>query len=631
MRNKSDLSELFEQGRKASPEAPVDKVLSVLETGKTSPLAAKYSLRPKRIKLFNNPLKILIMITPIIIISAAFLLINPTTNKVPVGEKLSFPNHQAINTINQEEKINQEKVKIIEPKQQIAKKQILTGKSLGIPVSQVSKIERDTVFTGIILDLSKEELTRLGFMFDEEGYYYLNKLPDGSKLNFWSWQAKQDTSVEKSGSNYLSIAITQKGGSFGFASGGLVNMSNKSKLNELDFYPVLTTDLNGEDLYPINQIKAKVYSDFELMNDTLVPVLFTAARLGGYKTGDKLIWFKVSDKFFDLLKTRQSELSRSIYNQVKTLLDGQLPANRVNYDFPSSLSLDNAIRLSPEILKCMGINYSKTTIDINIRAIEYWFKIRLMIINGGTSMSAKTTRVNPIKAPSDTLLPTTESIILLGISNVGNMKIVDMPTRVYRQLNRKDLTFQQYLNLCIPVMIDSAGLDQDGKETVFWIYPNERFFNCLPPEIAGPMKKEFDYHVHESFVITEDMPTFQVGAIKSKVNSEDSLILYLEPVPCVYFTNLCESLPGLDYVNLYPNPATEKLNVDLVLQKAKKIRFRVIDMGGRVITDYGAPENYPESGQFKYQMDISKLQSGLYMLVMTDEEGAKLSKRFVKN
>ena len=44
------------------------------------------------------------------------------------------------------------------------------------------------------------------------------------------------------------------------------------------------------------------------------------------------------------------------------------------------------------------------------------------------------------------------------------------------------------------------------------------------------------------------------------------------------------------------------------------------DLGGRVISDAGAPENYPDGGQFKHQLDISKLQSGFYLLVMTDEE-----------
>lgn len=86
----------------------------------------------------------------------------------------------------------------------------------------------------------------------------------------------------------------------------------------------------------------------------------------------------------------------------------------------------------------------------------------------------------------------------------------------------------------------------------------------------------------------------------------------------------------MDYVNLYPNPATDKLNIDLVLQHAKKIRFRIVDLGGSVISDDGSPENYPDGGQFKYQFDISKLQAGLYLLLMSDEEGSRLTKRFVK-
>jgi hypothetical protein len=169
------------------------------------------------------------------------------------------------------------------------------------------------------------------------------------------------------------------------------------------------------------------------------------------------------------------------------------------------------------------------------------------------------------------------------------------------------------------------------NEVIFWIYPNERFFNCLPPEIAVPMKKEFDFQSFAPMVIVEDMPIFRTSPVGKKGINQDSVSANPEPVPCVYFTNLCESLPGVDYVNLYPNPATDKLNVDLVLQSAKKIRFRVLDLGGRVITDDGAPEDFTEGGKVKHQLDVSRLQNGLYLLLMTDEEGARLTRRFVKN
>jgi phage/plasmid primase-like uncharacterized protein len=54
-------------------------------------------------------------------------------------------------------------------------------------------------------------------------------------------------------------------------------------------------------------------------------------------------------------------------------------------------------------------------------------------------------------------------------------------------------------------------------------------------------------------------------------------------------------------------------------------------MGGRVLSDEGKPQIYSEGGQFKHTVDVSKLQNGLYLLILTDDEGAKVTRRFVKN
>jgi hypothetical protein len=635
MKKEKSLSHFFELARKEAQQVPVGEIASLTASGKTSPLAAKAAFRPRRILRMFNPTKILIMTTFIVIITTLVLFFNPANRE---AMKDGEPRMEVIG--QKTERLSDDKtdrsegraiISKITPNQSVRKENNHKGVQVLNPAPLLPPEAKDTVFKGIILDLSKEELTRLGFVFDDEGYYYLNQLQDGSMLNFWSWQAKPVTRKDKLGSNYYSLTVDQAGGSTGFASGIIVNKSNKSQVHDFDFYPVLTTNLNGEDLNPIKQIMGKIFTEFDSMNDTLVPVLFTYRKLGGLKSEDKLIWFKVSDRFFDLINSEQSGQARYIYNRAKAMNAGSLTANRVNYNFQLILQMNNAIRLTPEVLKCMGINYSATSIDIRVRAIEYWFNISLTVKNGETYMSGSTDPVRPIRNPADTLLPTTESIILLGTSNVGNMKIVDMPTRVYRQLNRKEMTFQQYLNLCIPVMVEGAIPDTHGNETIFWIYPNERFFNCLPPEIAVPMKKEFDFQSFAPMVIVEDMPIFRTSPVGKKGINQDSVSANPEPVPCVYFTNLCESLPGVDYVNLYPNPATDKLNVDLVLQSAKKIRFRVLDLGGRVITDDGAPENFTDGGQVKHQLDVSKLQNGLYLLLMTDEEGARLTRRFVKN
>jgi len=313
------------------PEIPISEIQSLLESGKTTPLAAKRSFSPRRIttRLFN-PLKLFIMITTFAIVITALLTFN------------AIEHRELIENVGPVESQKNEKPEIVNIQTDKSLKQASTSepKSLGIPVQYQVKSDgsnlKDTVFKGIILDLSKEELSRLGFMFDDEGYYYLNKLPDGSKMNCWSWQMNQDERVVGSGLNYVEVVTSRRGGSFGFASGGFVNKVNKSALHDFDFYPVLTTDLNGENPYPISQVEAKVRNSFEYMNDTLVPVMFSRAKLGGYNTKDMLVWFKVSDSFFNLLNSEKIEQSRIIYNRARQMAVNQVPANRVMYDYSST-------------------------------------------------------------------------------------------------------------------------------------------------------------------------------------------------------------------------------------------------------------------------------------------------------
>ncbi len=643
MKTDNNLKEFIEHLKNTSPEIPADTVKSLINSGKTSPFVAKRSFQPRQIKQFFNPLKFLIMIAPIVIITSALLIWNPVIE----AEKNLKTAPQRLGVAEQirlgvEEAIRLDKTGGTE-----------SAKSLGLPVLNARQdmvpIVRDTQLKGVILDLSKEELTRLGFMFDEEGYYYLNELSDGSVINCWSYHTIQDKTSSVPLGILGNAEVKSGGGSVGWGSGNkrYVPKENKSPLHDFDFYPVITTDLNGENVSPIDQVAAQAKESFGLMNDTLVPVLFSRRKLGGYNTEDKLIWFKVSDQFFDLLKTEQSEKARSVYRGAKALNISDPDANHVSYSLPLVLPLENAIRLKPDALKCMGIDYSPTAIEYKVRALDLWFDIQLIIKDGTTSMSATATDVKPFNKLTDTLLPTVESIILLGVSNFGSMKIIDMPTRVYRQFNRKDMNWQDFLSLCIPVLVDGETFSVSGKDVVFWIYPNERFFACLPPEIGIPMLKEFNYQkkrMDPNFVPKLDgslekgvwlvTDTVRMGGSigisggdqKKKAETDN-----VEPVPCVFFTNLCESLPGLDYVNLYPNPTNDKLNVDLVLQKAKNIRFRVFDLGGRVISDEEKPQIYPEGGQFRHTLDVSQLQNGLYLLILTDEEGAKVTRRFVKN
>ena len=303
-----------------------------------------------------------------------------------------------------------------------------------------------------------------------------------------------------------------------------------------------------------------------------------------------------------------------------------------------NLSSLKTIKLSPEIFKSMGFQISGDTIFYPIRVRHALCYLTACKEGYTVGLQGNLRHFAPDPA------------ILFFVGHIGKKGENNYRANAYGNFDN----YQMELELCIPVQIDDPKMPELVRNTVFWMFPTDVFFKSLPIEIAGPMEKEFTFQkerlnihftnrvgggiefdtinrVDNSIGKAETAKRDNNTLISGSLRPLDSTAISTKPVPCVYFTNLCESLPGLDYVNLYPNPATDKLNVDLIMQKAKRIQFRVFDMGGRMISDEGSRENYPEGGQVKHQLDITGLKSGLYLLVMTDDEGAKLTRRFVKN
>jgi len=105
-----------------------------------------------------------------------------------------------------------------------------------------------------------------------------------------------------------------------------------------------------------------------------------------------------------------------------------------------------------------------------------------------------------------------------------------------------------------------------------------------------------------------------------------------EEVPCEYFPSFCEGLPGLDNLNIYPNPASDRIiNIEVIISRGKSIDYRIFDLSGRMLIDDLPTRKYSSEGKYKETMDISSLTPGLYLLVLTDDEGARMTKRIVKN
>lgn len=555
------------------------------------------------------------MITPIVIITSALLIFNPGNRKESNVPEISVSKFEQEGPVliqkNNEAPSLENKAKTTAPKQKTFNHFPL---SAGLSNPNIAINEQDTVLQGVILELTNEELTRLGFHFSPNGFTFLNRMDDGRYLSFVSLKDKYTTHIYLDAKEEVHYMIHQDTTSKAYYPEAISNQQGKL------MYDLATRRLKNQKGY----IEGESEALWEHINDTLVPVRINAELTRGYDATPIILWFKASESFFSIIGSDKTIECQKIWRAAKEMSVNGGNVNHVVNTYQPYKEPENLLVLSSEVFKCFGFHFENGDYSFYSYINKTWFRFDPHV--GDNSFMRNQVPTNPdfsgISTPVLSMLNK-----LKGVYYVNN---IDMIYDVWHEDFVEGIPFMDALELCIPVKIADTTLHQHVQDCIFWIYPNDRFLGCLPKEIGEPMRKERNYQLKKmdpNFVLNTDGRKVSGSIVTKKESVNESV----EPVPCVYFSNLCESLPGVDYVNLYPNPATDKINVDLVLQKAKKIRFRVIDLGGREITEFGSPENYTGGGQFKHQLDISNLQSGLYVLVMTDEEGAKLTKRFVKN
>ena len=64
-------------------------------------------------------------------------------------------------------------------------------------------------------------------------------------------------------------------------------------------------------------------------------------------------------------------------------------------------------------------------------------------------------------------------------------------------------------------------------------------------------------------------------------------------------------------IKLFPNPATDAVNLTYTLTQGGKITYQLFDMAGRAL---GGTSHATQQGQQTEQLDVSSLSQGIYML-----------------
>ncbi|MEQ8358578.1 MAG: M43 family zinc metalloprotease [Cytophagales bacterium] len=81
-------------------------------------------------------------------------------------------------------------------------------------------------------------------------------------------------------------------------------------------------------------------------------------------------------------------------------------------------------------------------------------------------------------------------------------------------------------------------------------------------------------------------------------------------------------------INIFPNPANNSLNIDLILNTPVKVEMDIISIEGKKMLNIA---NSSVSDSYKMNIDINELPSGIYIMNFTLSDGRILNTKFYKN
>ncbi len=612
MKEKDRLNQLFDQARSEKPIVEQNQINNLVKSGK--------QVSVKKIKLGKtgrglfNPQNLIIMISTLAIVTALLTIFsgNPEKANTNFQEQHIPESFFATPELSEREKPAEAKIN---------KKKIGDKESLGLGIlfispntqkvhDTVEKLNSDTLIIGEVLYLTQEELTRLGFLFNDDGFFYCNK-HDGGYLNFYS-----DRDPESKVEGWSSI--------FGV---GKQAINQKKDITEFSFYPASITGIAGEQLQNYSpRVESGSRYGKDYYDDLSVPVYFPGRWFVDDFTSDRIIWFHVTDEFFSQLPTDKVEKARARILLVKRLrkIPGNETKNLVDYELPGiNQKRVNPIILSRNSMESLGLK-------VSINNVEYRFQFENSYVTMGLSIEGSNFKASANAVPQEMRFDQNYNTPMLGTTLINGEYSVAIAAMFYPEVTDTVDFFTNMHDISVPVRFIDDSLPAVVHKTIFWFYPTEEFFNCLPDSIGIPMAKEYNVNVAPKLQVftKERLKEMIITGILS--GDEDQKTKTLETVPCEYFPSFCEGLPGLDNINVYPNPATDIINVEVIISREKSLDYRIFDISGRLMIDDVETKKYPDAGMYKQEIDISSLTDGFYLLVLTDDEGAKMTRRVIK-
>ncbi len=164
-------------------------------------------------------------------------------------------------------------------------------------------------------------------------------------------------------------------------------------------------------------------------------------------------------------------------------------------------------------------------------------------------------------------------------------------------------------------------LDENQRVILTWataLESNNQYFEIEKSTDAAnyvSLGKLVAHNKISSYTFKDEIPITKATYFRIKQIDFDDAFSYSRPIALLPQTQN----DNFD-IKLWPNPSTQTINIQLP-ENQNIINYSILKLSGSTVADYQV---------FKQNIDIQSLQKGIYILVLKNQSGQTLSRKFVK-
>jgi len=164
------------------------------------------------------------------------------------------------------------------------------------------------------------------------------------------------------------------------------------------------------------------------------------------------------------------------------------------------------------------------------------------------------------------------------------------------------------VNKLIPLRISvPCPNDKACRTYIFWYEPSEDVLLSLPPEIRRRIMPEVNALLRNNSLDCSEIP----------VEPDES------------YMDVWRSCSGaVENLAVYPNPASNNVNIEYNLTKPRTVTISIHDLSGRMIADLSQNVQH-NAGYVKENLKIESIPAGIYLVVVKTQEGEQAVQRLI--